>query len=109
MWGTGKPRRELLYVDDLADACVHLMVSDFSENLVNVGTGQDMTIAEIAEAVMDVVGFTGKIKFDASKPDGTSRKLLDITRMKNLGWRAKTSFEEGLSSTYASYVEQLAR
>ena len=80
VWGTGAPRREFLYVDDLADACVHLMEQGYDGPLVNIGTGQDVTIRELAGTVMDVVGFKGKIVFDTSKPDGTPRKLLDVSR-----------------------------
>ena len=96
VWGSGTPRREFLYVDDLADACVHLMQSGYDGPLLNVGTGQDVTIRELAEAVMQVVGFTGRIVFDASKPDGTPRKLLDVSRLASLGWTARTALRDGL-------------
>lgn len=99
-WGSGTPRREFLYVDDLADACVHLMELGYDGPLVNVGTGEDVTIRELAEIVMDVVGFRGEIEFDASKPDGTPRKLLDVSRMAALGWRAKTPLREGIRRAY---------
>jgi len=100
VWGTGTPRREFLYVDDLADACVHLMERDYDGPLVNVGTGEDVTIAEVAEIVMEVVGFSGRIMFDTGKPDGTPRKLLDVSRLEALGWRARTSLRDGIRLAY---------
>ena len=100
VWGSGTPRREFLHVDDLADACVHLMASRYDGSLVNIGTGVDVTIRELAEAVMQVVGFTGHIVFDASKPDGTPRKWLDVSRLAALGWRARTSLVDGIRQTY---------
>jgi GDP-L-fucose synthase len=100
VWGTGTPMREFLYVDDLADACVHLMQQGYAGELVNIGTGEDVTIRELAETVMDVVGFQGNIVFDASKPDGTPRKLLDVSRLKSLGWQARTSLREGIKLAY---------
>ena len=101
VWGTGTPRREFLYVDDLADACVHLMESGAEFPLLNVGTGSDVTIAELAETVMEVVGYRGRIVFDTSKPDGTPRKLLDVSRLAALGWRARTGLHEGIARAYA--------
>ena len=100
VWGTGTPKREFLYVDDLADACVHLMEQGYAGPLVNVGTGTDVTIAALADAVMQVVGFQGRIVFDASKPDGTPRKLLDVSRLAGLGWRAKTDLLTGIRQAY---------
>jgi GDP-L-fucose synthase len=100
VWGSGTPRREFLYVDDLADACVHLMERGWDGELVNIGTGEDVTIRELAETVMRVVGFEGRIVFDASKPDGTPRKLLDVSRLAALGWRARTALEEGIRLAY---------
>ena len=100
VWGTGTPRREFLYVDDLADACVHLMESGYDGPLVNVGTGEDVTIRELAETVMQVVGFEGEIVFDTSKPDGTPRKLLDVSRLASLGWTAKTPLLQGIRQAY---------
>jgi GDP-L-fucose synthase len=100
VWGTGTPMREFLYVDDLADACVHLMRQGYDGPLVNIGTGTDVTIRELAETVMDIVGFQGRIVFDTSKPDGTPRKLLDVSRLADLGWRAKTSLREGIRMAY---------
>ena len=100
VWGSGTPRREFLYVDDLADACMHLAEQGYDGPLVNIGTGEDVTIRELAESVMKTVGFEGRIVFDSSKPDGTPRKLLDVSRLASLGWRAKTSLQEGLRLTY---------
>jgi GDP-L-fucose synthase len=102
VWGSGTPRREFLYVDDLADACVQLMAQDYDGPLVNVGTGEDVTIRQLAETVMQVVGFEGRIVFDASKPDGTPRKLLDVSRLAALGWRARTTLQDGIRAAYAS-------
>ena len=101
VWGSGTPRREFLYVDDLADACVHLMAQGYDGPLVNIGTGTDVTIAELAETVMNVVGFRGRVVYDSGKPDGTPRKLLDVSRMAALGWRAVTSLRSGIEKTYA--------
>ena len=102
VWGSGTPRREFLYVDDLADACVHLMERGYDGALVNIGTGEDVTIRELAETVMQVVGFEGRIVFDASKPDGTPRKLLDVSRLAALGWRARTALRDGIRLAYES-------
>jgi GDP-L-fucose synthase len=101
VWGSGTPRREFLYVEDLADACVYLMEGDYEGELVNIGTGVDVTIRELAELIMKTVGYDGAIRFDASKPDGTPRKLLDVSRMSRLGWTASTSLEDGVRRTYA--------
>jgi len=102
VWGTGTPRREFLYVDDLADACVRLMELDVEAALLNIGTGTDVTIRELAETVMKVVGYQGRIVFDRSKPDGTPRKLLDVTRLEALGWRARTGLREGIDRAYGA-------
>ena len=102
VWGSGTPRREFMYIDDLADACVFLMESGYDGPLLNIGTGEDMTIRELAEVVKDVVGFRGDITFDASKPDGTPRKLLDASRLLALGWQPRVSLREGLRLTYES-------
>jgi GDP-L-fucose synthase len=102
VWGSGNPRREFLYVDDLADACVHLMERGYDGPLVNIGTGEDVTIRELAQTVMDVVGFRGRIVYDASKPDGTPRKLLDVGRLRELGWTARTSLRDGIRLAYRS-------
>jgi GDP-L-fucose synthase len=109
LWGTGTPRRELMYVDDLADACVFLLKHYSGEQFVNVGTGSDVTIAELARLVADAVGFTGSFVFDPSKPDGTPRKLLDCSRLAALGWRARTTLPEGIAKTYAWYLDHAAR
>ena len=100
VWGTGRPMREFLYVDDLADACVLLMEQGYDGPLVNIGTGTDVTIRELAETVMQVVGFEGRIVFDDSKPDGTPRKLLDVSRLAGLGWTAKTALRDGIRLAY---------
>ena len=104
VWGSGKPMREFLYVDDMADACVFLMENGTAEGLFNVGTGEDVTICELAETVMNVVGFNGEIVFDDSKPDGTPRKLLNVDRMRQLGWQAKTSLRDGIAKAYADFL-----
>jgi GDP-L-fucose synthase len=106
VWGTGTPRREFLYVDDLADACIHLMKTYSSDELVNIGSGQDITIAEFARVVSAVVGYTGTFSFDPSRPDGTPRKLLDVSRLAKLGWRARTSLEDGIRLTYEAYLNE---
>jgi GDP-L-fucose synthase len=109
MWGSGKPRREFLYVDDLADACVFLM-ENFQPGdgpvFANVGVGEDITIAELAATVAEVVGYDGEIRWDTSKPDGTPRKLLDVSVLANLGWKANTALVDGIRTTYAAYLEQ---
>lgn len=104
VWGTGKPMREFLYVDDMADACVFLMENNVSDGLFNVGTGEDVTIRELAETVMEVVGFKGQIVFDSTKPDGTPRKLLDVNRMQSLGWQARTPLREGIEKAYRDFL-----
>lgn len=103
VWGTGTPRREFLYVDDLADACIHLMKYYSEEGLVNIGTGEDITIAEFASLTAATVGYTGAINFDTSRPDGTPRKLLDVDRLEKLGWRSRTSLKDGLPLAYAAF------
>jgi nucleoside-diphosphate-sugar epimerase len=102
----GTPRREFLYVDDVADACVHLMKTYSSADMVNIGTGDDITIAEFAHVVAAVVGYTGTISFDTSRPDGTPRKLLDVSRLAKLGWRARTPLEEGIGRAYRAYLAE---
>jgi len=106
VWGTGSPRREFLYVDDLADACVFLMEEYNGNDVINIGTGEDITIRELAELIKRIVGYNGEIKFDTSKPDGTPRKLLDVSKLRKLGWRHKVSLEEGIYRTYKWYVEE---
>jgi GDP-L-fucose synthase len=117
VWGTGIPRRELLYSDDLADACIFLMnlddarynslLTEDEPPLVNIGTGEDVTIRELAELVAKVLGFQGMLTFDTSKPDGTPRKLMDVTRLHNLGWRHRTSLEEGIRRTWEAVRPQI--
>ena len=102
-WGTGAPMREFLHVDDLAHACLHLMDVHNEAGWVNVGTGQDVTIRELAETVADVVGYRGAIRWDSSKPDGTPRKLLDVGKMSDLGWKAKTPLRQGIEEVYADF------
>jgi len=116
IWGTGKPRREFLYVDDLADAIYFLMnkidAKDIYEQGIthlNIGTGEDLTIAELAELIKNIVGFEGEIVYDTSKPDGTPRKLLDVTRIHNLGWKHRTSLEEGIRKTYEWFVSNYSQ
>jgi GDP-L-fucose synthase len=106
VWGTGTPRREFLYVDDMADACIHLMKTYSDQELVNIGTGEDITLAEFARVVAATVGYTGAISFDASKPDGTPRKLLDVGRLTGLGWRARTSLIDGIKLAYQAYLTE---
>lgn len=106
VWGTGTPRREFLYVDDMADACIHLMKTYSSDELINIGTGEDITIAEFAGVVAAVVGYTGEISFDPSRPDGTPRKLLDVSRLAELGWRARTSLKDGIRLAYRAYLSE---
>jgi GDP-L-fucose synthase len=106
VWGTGTPMREFLYADDLADACVHLMLQGYDGPLVNIGTGMDVTIRELAEVIVKEVGFVGQLSFDASKPDGTPRKLMDVGRLTSLGWVAKTSLREGIALAYADFLSR---
>ena len=105
VWGTGNPRREFLYVDDLADAAFFLMCNYCDPAIVNVGTGIDISIRELVELLKDVVGYEGIVRFDPSKPDGTPRKLLDVTKLKTLGWRPKTALDDGLRTTYRWFLE----
>ncbi|WP_453951717.1 GDP-L-fucose synthase family protein [Bradyrhizobium sp. USDA 377] len=106
VWGTGAPRREFLYVDDLADACVFLIKGYSSDKPINVGTGEDITIAEFAAEVAITVGYDGAIEFDTTRPDGTPRKLLDVSRLMQLGWRARTSLREGLRLAYEAFLRK---
>lgn len=106
VWGSGTPRREFLHVDDLASACLHLMREYDAEEIVNVGTGQDVSIAELAEMVAREVGYQGRIVFDPSRPDGTPRKLLDVSRLTALGWRPRIGLREGIAATYRWFREQ---
>lgn len=107
-WGTGSPRREFLHVDDLADACAFLLRLERPPDLINVGTGVDVTIRELTELVASVVGYRGRITWDATKPDGTPRKLMDVSGLTSLGWRARIALREGLEKTYASFLAEKA-
>ncbi|SEL64424.1 GDP-L-fucose synthase [Blastococcus sp. DSM 46786] len=107
VWGTGAPRREFLHVDDLARACVHLLEHYDEPEPVNIGVGEDLSIREIAELVAEVVGFQGELEFDTSKPDGTPRKLLDVSKIKSFGWEPRITLRDGLKQTYRWYCEQL--
>ncbi len=104
VWGSGTPRREFLYVDDLADACVFLMERGVADGIYNIGAGEDVTIRELAETVMSVIGFTGRIVFDATKPDGTPRKLLDVSRLRDIGWKARVPLREGIAMAYRDFM-----
>jgi len=105
VWGTGTPKREFLHVDDMADATVYLMNNYVGEQFVNVGVGEDVSIKGLAEIVKETVGFEGDLKFDSSKPDGTPRKLLDVTKLNEAGWRAKINLVEGVKSTYLWFLD----
>lgn len=105
IWGTGTPKREFLYVDDLAEACLYLMENYDSPEIVNVGTGEDVSILELSKIVSDVVGFEGEIVLDASKPDGTPRKLLDVSKINSLGWKHRIDLKEGIEKTYKWFLE----
>ena len=106
LWGSGRPRREFMHVDDLADACVFLMQNYQESAPLNVGVGKDITIAELAGLIADVVGFEGEVRYDSSKPDGTPQKLLDVSRLNSLGWSARISLRDGISETYSWFREQ---
>ncbi|MDD2340093.1 MAG: GDP-L-fucose synthase [Methanosarcina sp.] len=110
VWGTGKPLREFMHVDDMADACVYLMENyDYSDigEFVNIGVGEDVTIRELVAFIKEVVGFEGKIKYDTSKPDGTPRKLMDVSRLNGLGWKTRISLKDGIKETYEWYQDQI--
>ncbi len=107
MWGTGTPRREFLHVDDLADACLHLMLTYNDPEIVNVGTGEDITIRELAELVKEIVGFDGEIVQDQTKPDGTPRKLLDVSTLHGLGWKHRVELRQGVVGTYRWFLDNL--
>ncbi|NVZ72992.1 GDP-L-fucose synthase family protein [Pseudomonas costantinii] len=106
VWGSGMPRREFLFVEDMADACVHLMESKIESGLYNVGMGSDLPISELAKLIMEVVGYNGRVVYDQSQPDGTPRKLLDINRLKGLGWTAQTQLREGIALTYQDFLSR---
>jgi GDP-L-fucose synthase len=108
VWGTGAPRREFLHVDDLADAVVYLLQSYDAEPIVNIGWGEDITIRQLAELVLSAIGYSGRLEFDSSKPDGTPRKLLDVARLTNLGWKPRISLEAGIAQTYAWFKDHSA-
>ncbi|MFC7371393.1 GDP-L-fucose synthase family protein [Fictibacillus iocasae] len=105
VWGTGTPKREFLYSDDLADACVYLMDNYEGNEIVNIGVGEDIEIGQLAHLVKETVGYNGEIQFDTSKPDGTPRKLVDVTKLNSLGWKASTSLEEGLKKAYQWFLD----
>lgn len=105
IWGTGTPRREFLYSDDLAEACIFLMKKYNEPEIINIGTGEDITIAELAQLIARITGYQGKLNFDPSKPDGTPRKLLNVSKINALGWKYTTSLEEGLTQAYQSWLE----
>ena len=107
LWGTGSPRREFLHVDDLADACIYLMDNYDGSEIVNIGVGKDITIRELAELIAKIVGYQGKIRFDTSKPDGTPRKLLDVSKLSSLGWQPTIGLEEGIKKTYGWFLSSL--
>lgn len=109
VWGTGTPRREFLYVDDLADACVHIMKVYSGSDLINIGTGEDIRIDEFARLIADTVGYSGKIVFDTTRPDGTPRKLLDVTRLEEIGWRARTSLTDGIRLAHRAFLDEAGR
>jgi len=109
VWGTGNPRREFIFVDDFADACVFLLKHYSAADIINIGVGNDMSIADLCREIAAVVGYTGKIVYDPSKPDGTPRKLVDVSRLHALGWAPKTSFREGLNEAYADFVSGIPR
>ncbi|MCG7990052.1 MAG: GDP-L-fucose synthase [Candidatus Thiodiazotropha lotti] len=105
IWGTGKPRREFLYVEDMADACIYIMNKQGFNDVVNIGVGEDITIGDLARLVGEVVGFEGNLIFDKNKPDGTPQKLLDVTRLSSLGWQAQTSLKDGIQATYQWFLD----
>ena len=107
VWGSGTPLREFLHVDDLADACYFLMEHYDEKGLVNIGVGHDLSIRDLALMIKDITGFEGSLQFDTSKPDGTPRKLMDVSKLHHLGWKEKISLREGIEQVYREYVESL--
>jgi len=105
IWGSGTPKREFLFVDDLAEACVFVMNNKEAKGLINVGVGKDLTIKELAQLIQKTVGFAGELKFDSTKPDGTMRKCMDVSKINNLGWKAKISLEDGIAKVYEWYLK----
>ncbi len=106
VWGSGTPLREFLFATELADACVYLMEQGYDGSLVNIGTGSDISIRDLALLVKEVVGFQGELVFDASKPDGTPRKLMDVSKLRGLGWEAKLPLREGIALAYADFIKR---
>jgi len=109
IWGTGSPLREFLHVDDLAEACVYLLENYNEKQFVNIGTGQDISIADLAALIKDIVGYSGELKFDTSKPDGTPRKLMDVSKIHKLGWKHKIDLREGIEAVYKEYCENTVK
>ncbi|MGH7247282.1 MAG: NAD-dependent epimerase/dehydratase family protein, partial [Pseudomonadota bacterium] len=109
VWGSGTPRREFIFVDDLADACIHVLERYSDEEHLNVGIGEDIAIAELARLIAATVGYCGELKFDTSRPDGTPRKLLDVSRLRALGWKARTPLRAGLEKSYADFLTRAGR
>lgn len=109
VWGTGSPMREFLFADDLGDACVFVMQQYSDNDIVNIGSGVEVTIKTLAELIKNTVGYTGALRFDATKPDGTPRKLLDVSKLTNLGWRAQTRLEDGLKAAYQDFLQNVSR
>jgi GDP-L-fucose synthase len=109
LWGSGTPRREFLHVDDLADACLFLLQEYDDPEIINIGVGEDLSIAELADMVRGIVGFEGEIEYDAAKPDGTPRKLVDTTKINGLGWKASIGLCDGIEATYSWFLENAAR
>ncbi len=105
VWGTGSPMREFLHVDDLADGCYFLLQNYNEEMFVNIGTGEDLTIKALAEMIKDIVGYTGELKWNTEKPDGTPRKLMDVSRLHNMGWKHRIGLREGITSVYAEFAK----
>jgi GDP-L-fucose synthase len=108
VWGTGKPKREFLFADDLADACLFLMNTYNEKELVNVGSGVDLSIGELANEISSIIGYEGQISWDSSKPDGTPQKLLDVSKLRSLGWKASTSLQEGIKKAYADFLKTVS-
>lgn len=109
MWGTGKAMREFLYVDDLADSCIYLLNNYDGENFINVGSGEEVSMSQLADIIKNVVGYEGEIKYDTTKPDGMMRRMVDSTRINDIGWRAKTSLEEGIKQEYNWFLENIIK
>ena len=108
VWGSGTPKREFLYADDLAEACSFLMENYNDEQLINIGTGEDLTIADLAATIKEIVGFEGKIVFDSTKPDGTPRKLMDVSKLHSIGWKHTIELKEGIKLAYQDFLKKIA-